>query len=304
MAQDQVIAPGRRLAVDAVDDLSVGAADSESDRLHQQLARRRARLLDLAERGAFRIAGHNGDGVHAREYPGCAPVPQRPWIGEPGSYRPERGCYSSDGRSSGWLSTCGRAGQGIFAGIVLDTAGSPVVHASLSTEVGEIHERACCPMTQAVSSCRAVGEPARCRRADDRPRASLSESCRWAGTSSRATTRARKGKRRRPPRASVLSRTLAVERREVDPLRRRRVAPRCRDGCEPPARTLGFSTRACGARRVDRWSYEQAATGRREAIRPRWCVAMAIVLPNHAVHGTVSTYGACKHIAVAPPRTC
>ena len=64
MAEHEPLAALGRGAVHAVDDLAVGAADAEPQRLHEQLVRARTRLVDLAEGGAARIAGHDGDGLH------------------------------------------------------------------------------------------------------------------------------------------------------------------------------------------------------------------------------------------------
>jgi hypothetical protein len=65
MTEDQLVALRRRLAVAPVDDLPVGAADTEPQRLDQQFSGVRPRLLDLTERGTAWIARHDGDGLHA-----------------------------------------------------------------------------------------------------------------------------------------------------------------------------------------------------------------------------------------------
>ena len=56
MAEHEPLLAGRRLAVRALDDLAVGAADAEAERLDEQLALLRLGLGQLGQLGAVGLA--------------------------------------------------------------------------------------------------------------------------------------------------------------------------------------------------------------------------------------------------------
>ncbi len=76
MAEHQPLVAFGSRAVDARDDLAVGAAHSEHDRFDQQLTGPGPRVGQLGELGAVRAARYEGDRAHGREYPGCLALPE------------------------------------------------------------------------------------------------------------------------------------------------------------------------------------------------------------------------------------
>ena len=64
MAEHQTLAPGRRVAVIARDDLAVGAAHTERQRAHEDSAVIKRRLGDVVEPRGIGYAGQDRDGAH------------------------------------------------------------------------------------------------------------------------------------------------------------------------------------------------------------------------------------------------
>jgi hypothetical protein len=148
--EHQPPAARRRLAVKALDDLAVGSADAEPQRLDEQLTRSGLRTVDL---GQLRAAGLAGDDGLSRARPSHThtvaidPVPwRRMELGAPSSYLalgPGAEVYSSDGERLGEVEhVLAEQEEDIFDGIIFDASPLPGGHRFVDApDVDEIYER-------------------------------------------------------------------------------------------------------------------------------------------------------------------
>jgi hypothetical protein len=83
VTQDEAIAPVRRLAVPALDDLAIGPADTQPQYLDQQLAGTRLRLGELGELRPVGLAWNDGDRPHEVDVPTPAPLTIERWTSAP-----------------------------------------------------------------------------------------------------------------------------------------------------------------------------------------------------------------------------